>query len=197
MRIRIAKPEDASAIADIYAPFVTDSIVSFETEPPAAGEIAQRIEKTLRTHPWLVAVSDGQILGYAYGGAFRTRAAYRWSCEVSAYVGGNAQRLGIGRALYARLLQVLREQNFATALAGITLPNAPSVAFHESFGFAPIGVFRGVGHKFGAWHDVGWYGMALGEFEPSPAELIPFSTLDQDEIWDLGTDEPPPAPNAD
>lgn len=182
MQIRIAKPEDAPAIADIYAPFVTDSIVSFETDPPAAGEMAQRIEKTLRTHPWLVAVIDGQILGYAYAGTFRTRAAYRWSCEVSAYVGDGARRTGVGRALYARLLQVLREQNFATALAGITLPNAPSEAFHQSLGFAPVGIFRGVGHKFGAWHDVGWYGMALGDFGPSPTEPIPFSSLDRQAI---------------
>ena len=195
MQIRIAKPQDASAIADIYAPFVTDSIISFETDPPTAAEMAQRIEKTLRYHPWLVAVGDGQILGYAYGGAFRTRAAYRWSCEVSAYVSGSAQRLGIGKALYARLLQVLREQNFATALAGITLPNAPSVAFHESFGFEPVGIFRGVGQKFDAWHDVGWYGMALGEFGPSPAEPIPFSAFDQDESWTVETNVT--TPNAD
>lgn len=197
MRIRIAKPGDASAIAGIYAPFVTDSVVSFETDPPTTGEMAQRIDKTLRTHPWLVAVTDRQILGYAYAGTFRTRAAYRWSCEVSAYVGEGARRTGVGRALYTRLLQVLREQNFATALAGITLPNAPSVAFHESFGFSPVGIFRGVGFKFDAWHDVGWYGMALGDFGSSPAEPIPFSAFDQDESWPLGADEPPPAPNAD
>lgn len=197
MHIRAAKPEDAEAIADIYAPFVRETIISFETDPPTTGETARRIEKTLRTHPWLVAVSDRQILGYAYAGPYRSRAAYRWSCEVSAYVADGAHRRGIGHALYTRLFQVLREQSFATALAGIGLPNAASVAFHESFGFAHIGIFRGVGYKFGAWHDVAWYDLAIGDLGPSPSEPIAFSAFDPDRIWPVETVRTSPEANAD
>ena len=182
MQIRIAKPEDASAIADIYAPFVTDSIISFETDPPAAAEMAQRIEKTLRTHPWLVAEAGGRVLGYAYGGLFRTRAAYRWSCEVSAYVRDDVRRGGVGRQLYLRLLRVLREQNYHSAFAGVTLPNDASVGFHESLGFKPIGVFQQAGFKFGGWHDVGWWRLGLGDRGDSPPEPVPFSSLDRQTI---------------
>lgn len=197
MEIRVANPADAKAVAELYAPYVTDTPISFETDPPGADEMASRIEKTLRTHPWLVLVSDGRILGYAYAGPFRTRAAYRWSCEVSAYVGGGARRKGVGRALYTRLIHTLRRQNVAAAFAGITLPNPASVGFHESVGFAPIGIYPRAGFKFGTWYDVGWWGLTLAELGPAPPEPIRFSALDQDERWPVPTDGPPPGENAD
>ena len=184
MRIRTATPADAQAIADIYAPIVRETAISFESTPPTADEMADRIATTLQTHPWLVAVEGDSILGYAYASQFRARAAYRWTCEVSAYVDTTARKGGIGRALYDRLLATLRRQNFHTALAVITLPNAASIGFHESFGFEHAGVLREVGYKFATWHDVASLRLVLSDPHTVPAEPIPFSELN-------GGDPPP------
>ena len=177
MQIRVATPADAPAIADIYAPIVRETVISFESAPPSAEEMAGRVAMTLQSHPWLVAVEDDAILGYAYGSYFRTRAAYRWTCEVSAYVDGSTRRGGVGRALYGQLLDTLRRQNFHTALAIITLPNAASVGFHQSFGFEPAGTVAEIGFKFGAWHDVTTLRHALSDPTTSPPEPITFPDL--------------------
>ena len=140
MQIRTAELSDAQAIADIYTPIVRETAISFESEPPSAAEMAGRMARTLESHPWLVAVGDGEILGYAYASQFRARAAYRWTCEVTAYVDTATRRGGVGRALYDRLLPILRRQHFHTAVAIVTLPNEASIGFHQSFGFEPAGI---------------------------------------------------------
>jgi phosphinothricin acetyltransferase len=133
MLVRNADPaRDASACAAIYAPYVRDTAISFEEEPPDAGELRQRIERISQTHPWLVAEQDGDLVGYAYGCPHRERAAYRWVADVSVYVDQRHQRRGIGRALYAALLGLLERQGLHVACAGVTLPNDASVAIHES-----------------------------------------------------------------
>ena len=141
----------------IYAPVVERTAISFEEIAPSVEEIAARIDRTLEGYPYLVAERAGEVVGYAYGGQHRARAAYRWSVEVSAYVSEGARRSGVGRALYAALLPQLAERRFHIAVAGIALPNDGSVALHEAMGFEPVGVFREVGFKFGRWHDVGWW----------------------------------------
>jgi len=153
--IRIATPADGPALAEIYRPAVVDCPISFELEPPDGEEMARRTMKVLARTPWLVCESDGHVLGYAYGGTHRERAAYQWSVEVSAYVHPDAHRRGIGRALYTSLFAALVVQGYRNAYAGITLPNDASVALHTAVGFTPIGVYRGIGYKQGAWHDVG------------------------------------------
>ncbi|MEX2617078.1 MAG: arsinothricin resistance N-acetyltransferase ArsN1 family B [Alphaproteobacteria bacterium] len=177
MKIRVAEPRDAEAIAAIYAPIVRDTAISFETEPPGAAEMAARIEATLATHPWLVAEDAGRVLGYAYGSQHRVRAAYRWSCDVTVYVDASARRRGLGRRLYGRLFTILAAQGLQTAYAGITLPNAGSVGLHESCGFTRVGVFKGVGYKSGAWRDVGWWGLKLQAPGADPVEPIPFAAM--------------------
>jgi L-amino acid N-acyltransferase YncA len=152
---------DAAACAAIYAPYVRDSVISFEAEPPGEREMAERIERFSRTHAWLIAEVDGEPLGFAYGSPHRERAAYRWAADVSVYVASRHHRRGAGRALYETLLSLLRRQGNYVACAGVTLPNAPSVALHESLGFAPVGIYRGIGFKFGRWHDVGWWQLQL------------------------------------
>lgn len=165
---------DAAACAAIYAPFVTETCVSFEVEPPTAAMMAARIAAA---HAWLVAVDspvldspgpdspgpDSPVLGYAYATRHRERAAYQWACDVSAYVAGPAQRRGIGSALYARLLDQLTTHGLRMACAGIALPNDASIALHTSLGFGPIGTYRAIGWKHGAWHDVHWMQRPLGE----------------------------------
>lgn len=179
---RVAGVDDAAAIAAIYAPYVRDTIISFETEAPDAAEIAERIRRIGAHYPWLAAVSGGQIVGYAYACENRSRLAYRWSVDVAVYLHPSAQRRGIGSGLYRRLFALLRLQGFVNAFAGITLPNAASVGLHEAMGFTLIGVYRRVGHKLGAWHDVGWWQLALQEPPATPAEPIAFPALDAPSI---------------
>ncbi len=144
--IRLASERDAEQIAAIYAPNVTDTIISFEFEPPTADEMRRRIEVTLERYPWLVCERhDGRLLGYAYAAAHGSRAAYQWSVDVSVYVHEDARRKGVGGALYASLFAALALQGFYNAYAGATLPNPASVGLHESVGFRPIGIYRGVG----------------------------------------------------
>ena len=157
MNIRLATVADAPAVAAIYRPYVTDSLVSFELEPPDHLAMADRMAKILGRLPWLVCEQDGVVLGYAYASKYRERAAYQWSVETTVYLRQDWHRRGIGRALYSELFGLLVQQGYYTAYAGIALPNAASVGLHESFGFEPVGVYRNAGFKFGAWHDVGWW----------------------------------------
>ena len=169
MEISDADPtRDGAACAAIYAPFVTDSAVSFEEDAPDAPAMAQRIAAAQRTHPWLVAREHATMLGYAYATAHRTRPAYRWAADVSVYVAPQHRGRGIGRALYENLLATLARQDIHIACAGITLPNPASVALHEALGFVPAGVYRQIGFKAGAWYDVGWWQRRLLRAEPDP-----------------------------
>lgn len=170
MLIRAATLADAAAIAEIYAPVVRETAISFEVEPPSAQVMGERLAATLGKYPWLVAEEGGAVLGYAYASRHRDRAAYQWSVEVSVYVGARARRRGVGRRLYGRLFAFLQAQGFVNAYAGITLPNEGSVALHESFGFTPVGVYEQIGYKSGAWRDVGWWRLKLREpgLEPKP-----------------------------
>lgn len=155
--IRPATAGDAAGCAAIYAPFVRDTWVSFETELPDAAEMARRISANSASHGWVVADVGGTIAGYAYGSAHRTRAAYASSCDVAIYVDPAYGRRGIGRALYAQLLPILAERGFHAAFAGIAQPNEGSVALHQAMGFEPVGIYCEVGWKLGAWRDVGWW----------------------------------------
>jgi L-amino acid N-acyltransferase YncA len=162
MLIRDADPRrDAPACAAIYAPYVKDTAISFEEIPPSTAEMAARIDRLAKTHAWLVAEDGHEILGYAYACPHRERAAYRYTTEVSVYVDTRHQRRGAGRQLYESLLRLLSERGYQVALAVIGLPNDPSVAFHESFGFEPAGVYHRLGFKFDEWWDVGWWQLDL------------------------------------
>ncbi len=171
--IRLATTADGPALAAIYAPAVTDHTTSFELEPPDGAEMARRVERLMARTPWLVCEWESKVVGYAYAGSHRDRWAYQWSVEVSAYVDAKAHRSGVARALYASLFEVLAVQGFRNAYAGITLPNAASERMHEAVGFTPVGIYRGIGYKFGAWHDVLWLERALAPRIADPAIPIP------------------------
>lgn len=178
MEIRLAEAADAAGILEIYGPVVERTAISFETDVPSVHEIEERIAAVTESLPWLCAVDDAGLLGYAYASVLRKRAAYQWSVEVSAYVHKRARRLGVGRKLYAALFAVLRELGYYRAYAGATLPNDASVAFHHSLGFTDVGVYHRIGHKFGQWHDVGWFELALRELDDAP--MPPRSVHDLD-----------------
>ena len=175
--IRVAEERDAQAIADVYAPAVSDHATSFELTPPDAAEMKRRIAAVLTQHPWLICESSKTVAGYVYATTHRERAAYRWSVDVAAYVRPEAHRRGIARALYSALFEILALQGYRNAYAGITLPNPASVAMHEAMGFKRVGVYHQVGYKFGKWHDVAWFERKLAEHLAEPPEPIAFSTL--------------------
>lgn len=178
MLVRHADPErDGAACAAIYAPYVTDSGVSFEDVAPTADEISARIARMGEEYPWLVLEDDGRVAGYAYASRHHPRAAYRWAVDVAVYVDPAFQGRGAGRRLYETLFDVLRRQGLRTACAGVALPNDASVGLHRAFGFELVGTYRDIGWKAGAWRDVGWWQLAL----------VPAAD---------GADGPPPEPGA-
>jgi L-amino acid N-acyltransferase YncA len=172
LHLRDATTADAAACAAVYGPYVTDSAISFETEPPGEAEMAERIAAALARHAWVVGEAGGRVVGFAYGGPYKVRAAYRWACEVSVYVERGRRRTGAGRALYAALFERLAERGFTVAVAGMALPNDASARLHAAMGFEPVGTYRRIGYKHGAWHDVEWLQRPLAEPGAPPAEPV-------------------------
>jgi phosphinothricin acetyltransferase len=169
---RSATERDASACAAIYAPYVTGTAITFESDPPSVAEMAARIAAAVRSHAWLVLEDAGRVVGYAYGSPFKSRAAYRWSCEVSVYLENGRRRTGGGRALYAALLDRLAARGFRTAVAGLTLPNDASVGLHRALGFESVGTYRHIGWKFDTWHDVEFVQREIRAGEDPPREPV-------------------------
>ena len=168
--VRDASERDAAACAAIYAPYVIGTAITFESEPPSPADMAVRIGTALRSHAWVVLEDEGRVVGYAYGGRFQSRAAYRWACEVSVYVEPGRRRTGSGRHLYEALFRRLAGRGFRVAVAGMTLPNDASVGLHRALGFEPVGTYRRIGFKHGSWHDVAWTQRSLGDGQEPPPE---------------------------
>ncbi len=157
MQIRSATSADAEACRAIYAPYVTESWISFEDVPPREAEMAARIADYGTSHGWLIAKIEGQVAGYAYGSPHRIRSAYQTSCDVAVYVDPAFARRGVGRALYAQLLPHLKQAGYHAAFGGIALPNDASIALHKACGFTSVGTYHEVGWKMGGWRDVSWW----------------------------------------
>ena len=179
IRLRQADEGDAAAIAAIYAPFVRDTAITFETEMASEADIGARMRDGGALYPWIVAEDEagGALLGYAYASGFRSRAAYRFAVETTVYVDPEAQGRGAGEALYRLLVATLTEQGFTQAIGAIALPNQASVRLHEKLGFAQAGLYRKVGWKLGAWHDVGLWQRPLAPSACSPDEPRVLSEL--------------------
>jgi L-amino acid N-acyltransferase YncA len=167
MKIRPVRREDAGEMLDIYRPFITDNCVSFELEPPTLEQFAERIDTYTKRFPWLVAEENGEVIGYAYASSYRERKAYQWSVECSVYIRADKRGTGCGRILYESLFADLIDRGFFNVYAIITLPNDASVQFHRSMNFEEVGIFKRVGFKFDAWHDVLWMVKFLKEGTPS------------------------------
>lgn len=172
--LRDATTDDAAACAAVYAPYVRDTAVSFEEEPPTAAQLAERITAALATHAWLVAElpadgpEPGRVVGYAYAGPYAARPAYRWTCETSVYLEPGRRRTGAGRALGTALLERLTALGYRQAVAGYTEPNPASAGLHAALGYEVVGTFRDVGFKHGTWHDVTRVQRALGPGAGTP-----------------------------
>ncbi|MEO8911217.1 MAG: N-acetyltransferase family protein, partial [Gemmatimonadaceae bacterium] len=175
--IRVANPEDAPRIAEIYAPAVLEHVTSFELVAPDANEMVARITRVLERYPWLACELDGRVIGYAYASMHSDRAAYRWSANVAVYVSGDVHRRGVGTALYASLFEILALQRLRNVYAGITMPNAASEWMHGRAGFKLVGMYHHVGYKFGAWHDVAWLERAILALVINPPEPLSFPEI--------------------
>lgn len=181
IEIRVATPDDADALLAVYAPYVTDTAISFECEVPTVEEFRRRIARTLERYPYLVALQDGKIAGYAYAGPFVGRAAYDWSVETSIYVARHARRAGLGRALYTALENILREMGVRNLNACIGYPKKEdeylttnSVDYHRHLGYAWVGRFHDSGCKFGRWYDMVWMEKIIGNHPENPEPIRPF-----------------------
>jgi phosphinothricin acetyltransferase len=177
-QIRLASPEDATPVLSIYGPYCAeDCPISFETGAPTLFDMQQRIDRVLARFPWLVYEDEGVIAGYAYATGHGDRAGYRWSVDTSIYIDPSMQRRGVARSLYTSLLAIVRLQGYVNAYAGISLPNTPSVALHAALGFQPVGIYRQVGYKGGAWLDVAWMQLQLQPRQVPPLEPTPLHTV--------------------
>ena len=157
MKVRQATSEDAAQVAEVYNYYVKNTHHTFETEPISGAEMEERISGISENYPFLIAEEDGEILGYAYASKFRMRDAYEHTVEVSIYVKNEAKQKGIGTALYATLFDLLADTNIHAIIAGISLPNEPSVKFHAKMGFSKVAHFREIGYKLGRWVDVSFW----------------------------------------
>lgn len=155
--IRNAKSEDAQSICDIYNYYVLNTIVTFEEDIVIADDMAERINKVSEKYMWLVYEQEGEIIGYAYAGEWKSRCSYRFSVESSVYLKNGFSGNGIGSKLYDALLKELNKTNIHAVIGGISLPNKGSIALHEKFGFEKIAQFKEVGYKFEKWIDVGYW----------------------------------------
>lgn len=182
MHCRLARPTDAPRLVDIYAPYVANTAVTFATVPLTEADFLHKMEDVF---PFLVCEEDGQVLGYAYASAFRAKEAYRWDVELSIYVDAAAHRKGVGSKLMRGLLDLLRAQGFKSAYSCITLPNEPSLCLHQHFGFTQVGLFENAGYKLGQWRSVCWLRLPLGDFDGEPAEPLPISQLDENQIMHI------------
>lgn len=187
--IRTATPDDAEELLAIYAQYVENTAVTFEYSVPSEAEFRRRIENTLKKYPYLVAVSQGEIVGYAYAGEFKAREAYAYSVEISVYVKQGLTRSGIGRELYTVLEKALKAQNIVNVNACITYPEIEdeyvsknSKRFHEHMGYRFAGEFRKCGYKFGRWYNVAWMEKYINDHERKPQPVNTFREIAADII---------------
>ena len=184
IKIRVASPRDAEALLRIYTPYVQETAISFEYEPPSPAEFAGRMERVLQKYPYLAAEVGGTLLGYAYAGAFNERAAYDWGAETTIYVERSARKSGLGRALYTALERILTEQGILNLNACIGYPRGEdpyltknSVEFHRHLGFQPVGTFCQCGYKFGRWYDMMWMEKFIGDHAAVPQPIKRFDDV--------------------
>lgn len=168
MNVRNATKNDAQTLLDIYAPYITDTCITFETVVPSAAEFCRRIDTSSAQYPYIVCEDNGVVIGYAYASEYGERAAYRYSANVSVYVDKNRLGAGAGSLLYSELLSCMRERGIYAAYSGICVPNERSVALHEKFGFKRIAVFEKIGYKQDKWLDLLWMCRELKAREGAP-----------------------------
>lgn len=180
--IRKVRQEDCAEILRIYEPYVRETAITFEYEVPGREEFARRIRTFSADYPYLVCLLDGKIAGYAYAHRQLERAAYQWDAELSVYVERSCHRMGIGRALYAALMEILALQGVRNVCGLVTSPNRNSERLHESLGFTRTGTWHSTGYKMGAWRDVALFEKSIGTYDNPPDPVLPVTEIPEQEI---------------
>lgn len=182
--IRVATEEDAEALCEIYAYYVLNTAITFEYTVPSVDEFRNRICEVLSRYPYLVAESNGRIVGYAYANSFNRREAYSWAVETTIYVREDSKRLGIGRALYDVLEKALSLQNIINLNACIAYPitedeylTKNSMLFHENSGYRLVGEFYKCGYKFNRWYNMIWMEKHIGKHIDKPMSIKRFDEI--------------------
>lgn len=189
LTIRAAAPADAAVLLEIYAPYVEKTAVTFEYAVPSAEEFAGRIARTLERYPYLIAMAEGRIMGYACAGPFKERAAYDWAAETTVYVRRDGRRRGTGRALYAALERCVAAQGILNLNACVAAPEREdqyltwdSVEFHCRMGYRTAGEFFQCGCKFGRWYNMVWMEKHIGPHPADPPSVKPFPSVFRPEL---------------
>ena len=177
-KIRQVQLSDAEQILKVYAPFITDTCISFEYVVPSVEEFEQRIAGISAEYPYIVLEADGEIVGYAYAHRYLERVAYSWDVEVTIYLAPKVQGKGLGVVLYDALEKLLALQNIKNLYSCITGDNVHSIEMHRSMGYEFIGTFPKAGFKHDRWLDVVWMAKAIGEKENAPLALVPFAEVE-------------------
>ena len=167
-KIRLATTADSASILEIYTPFITDTVITFEYEVPTITAFSERMTNIQKKYPWLVCEINGKIVGYAYASQFAERAAFAWSVDFSIYINPKYHKRKIGKALYFSLFELLKLQGYYNAYAKITSPNIKSEALHKSLGFKPVGIYKNVAFKLGSWQDLICYEFKLMDYPKVP-----------------------------
>lgn len=185
--LELVQASDAQALLEIYAPYVQNTAITFEYEVPSKEEFRSRIEHTLESYPYIKAVCEDKIVGYAYASVFKPRKAYEYCVETSIYIAQDMRGKRVGSLLYKGLEALLQAQGVLNLNACIAydathgsdpyLDNS-SVHFHQRIGYEQCARFRTCGYKFGRWYDMVWMEKMLGEHPENPAPFMPFSNLD-------------------
>ena len=183
--IRLAKKTDSEEILKIYAPYIRDTTISFETEIPTTKEFTSRVEKISSVYPYLVYLIDNKIVGYAYASKHAERAAYRFGVDLAVYILPEYHGMGVANALYCSLFELLKALGYINAYCCYTIPNEKSRYFHKKFGFKPAGIHHKTGYKFGKWLDVGWLEKSINEHSKNPSEIISIGELSETFIKDV------------
>ena len=184
-KIRTVQLSDAEAILKVYAPFITDTCISFEYVVPSVEEFAQRIASISAEYPYIVLEEDGEIVGYAYSHRYLERVAYSWDVEVTIYLAPKVQGKGLGVILYDALEKLIALQNIKNLYSCITGDNVHSIEMHRSMGYELIGTFPKAGFKHDRWLDVVWMAKAIGEKENAPLPFVPFAEVEENAVHEV------------
>ena len=192
-KFRKATLDDAESILKIYQYYVEKTAITFEWTLPTVEDFRSRMEKTFKKYPYIVALLNNEIVGYAYTGPFVGREAYDWSVETTIYLKENLTHKGLGKKLYQIIENISKAQNIINLFACIGYPEEDdeyltknSAQFHEHFGFKLIGKFDKCGYKFGKWYHMIWMGKVINEFKDKPEPVIPFPQLTSEKLLELG-----------
>lgn len=174
LELRIARPEDAAALLEIYSPYVKETAITFDYQVPSQEEFQEKIRKTLENYPFLVGLRQGKIIGYAYAGVYYGKEAYKWMVETTIYLDQGARGKGDGQAFYEALENILKEMGILSLVACITDPNPASINLHKKLGFEKIGHFKSAGYKLGQWFDTIWMEKQIGDYQVPPQDVMTF-----------------------